>query len=237
MKAIIFDFDGTLADTLPICFYAFQTVFQEFDNIDLTTDEIKSMFGPSETGIIRENLKHPNHNKAIELYYEKYNEGHRELVVENQKINDLLLSLKGEGYKLGIVTGKAKRSLLISLEQLYMNDLFDVIITGDDVNNPKPHPEGVHKALKQLGVKSTEIVFLGDSNADILAGKQANVFTVGVNWLSNYETPEFDVQPDQMNSNVDEFKQSLKSKKVTRKGGVRNGSEEGPCLQYNTNQR
>src|SRR5699024_5274591 len=212
MKAIIFDFDGTLADTLPICFYAFQTVFKEFDNIDVTTDEVKGVFGPSECGIIRENLTDPNHNKAIELYYEEYNERHRELVLDNKEINDLLLSLKGEGYKLGIVTGKAKRSLFISLEHLNMNDLFDIIITGDDVNNPKPHPEGVNKALEQLGVKNTETVFLGDSNADILAGKQANVFTVGVNWLPNYQTPEFSVKPDQMNSKVDEFKQSLTSK-------------------------
>src|SRR5699024_7600848 len=113
----------TLADTLPICFYSFQAVFKEFDNIDLTEDEIKSMFGPSETGIIRENLIHSNHDQAIELYYEKYNEQHRELVLDNQKINDLLLQLKSAGYRLGIVTGKARRSLLISLECLKMNDL------------------------------------------------------------------------------------------------------------------
>lgn len=166
MKAIIFDFDGTLADTLPICFYAFQAVFKEFDNMEVTSDQIKTMFGPSETGIIRENLKNSNHEKAIELYYEKYSEKHRELVLDNKKMNDLLLQLKSEGYKLGIVTGKARRSLLISLECLYMNDLFDVIITGDDVAIPKPHPEGVNKALEQLNIKkilrlfSWEIVML-----------------------------------------------------------------------------
>jgi pyrophosphatase PpaX len=56
IKAIIFDFDGTLANTLPICYYAFQKVFKVFDNKDLSTDEIKAMFEPSETGIIRENF-------------------------------------------------------------------------------------------------------------------------------------------------------------------------------------
>jgi len=58
--------------------------------------------------------------------------------LDNEGINDLLLLLKRDGYKLGIVTGKASRSLLISLEFLNMNDLFDVIITGDDVDIPKP---------------------------------------------------------------------------------------------------
>lgn len=211
MKAIIFDFDGTLADTLPICFYSFQAVFKEFDNIDLTEDEIKSMFGPSETGIIRENLIHSNHDQAIELYYEKYNEQHRELVLDNQKINDLLLQLKSAGYRLGIVTGKARRSLLISLECLKMNDLFDVIITGDDVDQPKPHAEGIYKALEHLGIKNAEATFLGDSDADILAGKQADIQTVGVQWLPNYQTLEFTVQPDQMFSSVDEFMEYLQT--------------------------
>ncbi|WP_099363725.1 HAD family hydrolase [Fredinandcohnia onubensis] len=211
MKAIIFDFDGTLADTLPVCFYAFQSVFKEFDNIEVTPDEIKAMFGPSETGIIKENLMESNHDKAIELYYEKYSEKHQELVVENQEINDLLLLLKREGYKLGIVTGKASRSLLISLDCLNMNGIFDVIITGDDVTIPKPHPEGVNKALAQLNIKNTEAIFLGDSDADILAGKEANVHTIGVQWLPNYQTLEFSVQPDEKLSSVNEFIQSLKN--------------------------
>jgi pyrophosphatase PpaX len=198
---------------LPVCFYAFQAVFKEFDNIELTSDEIKAMFGPSETGIIRENLMDLNHDKAIELYYEKYSEKHRELVLDNEEINDLLLLLKREGYKLGIVTGKASRSLLVSLDCLSMNDIFDVIITGDDVILPKPHPEGVNKALAQLNIKNNEAVFLGDSDADILAGKQANVHTIGVQWLPNYQTLEFSVQPDQMFSSVNEFIQSLTNHK------------------------
>ncbi|WP_188455730.1 HAD family hydrolase [Virgibacillus oceani] len=226
MKAIIFDFDGTLADTLPVCYYAFQSVFKEFDNVDVTADEVKAMFGPSETGIIRENLTDPNHDKAIELYYERYNERHSELVFNNKEINDLLLFLKEEGYKLGIVTGKAKRSLLISLEYLDMSDLFDVIITGDDVNNPKPHPEGVNKALEILDVKNTETVFLGDSNADILAGKQANVHTVGVLWLPNYQAPEFSVKPDQLFSSVDEFIVSLKKRVSDKISEVRHGKRK-----------
>jgi pyrophosphatase PpaX len=56
IKTIIFDFDGTLANTLPICYFAFQCVFSEFDHKALSPHEIKAMLGPSETGIIRTNL-------------------------------------------------------------------------------------------------------------------------------------------------------------------------------------
>jgi pyrophosphatase PpaX len=209
MKAIIFDFDGTLADTLPVCFYAFQSVFKEFDDIEVTSDEIKSMFGPSETGIIKENLKNSNWEKAIELYYQKYREKHAELVMVNEELNDLLQLLKKQGYKLGIVTGKAKESLIISLDHLNMSEIFDVIITGDDVSIPKPHPEGLNQALALLNVTNDEALFLGDSDADIKAGKQANVRTIGVKWLPNYQTQEFSIQPDKTISHVSEFIESL----------------------------
>lgn len=91
-----------------------------------------------------------------------------------------------------------------------MNDLFDVIITGDDVTMPKPHPEGLNKALVKLHIKNTEAVFLGDSDADIQAGKQADVNTIGVQWLPNYQTLEFRVQPDLLLNNVNEFLEWLK---------------------------
>ncbi|WP_053365638.1 HAD family hydrolase [Bacillus sp. FJAT-27245] len=210
MKAIIFDFDGTIADTLPICYFAFQSVFKEYDGLDLTPEQIKAMFGPSETGIIRENLLHNSHDEVIELFYETYSEKHGELVEKNEEIISLLKQLKSEGYKMGIVTGKAKRSLDISLQCLGMEGMFDVEVTGDDVEFPKPHPEGIHNALSELGVSENDTIFLGDSDADILAGKQANVHTIGVQWLPNYQSLEFTVEPDEVFTSFGELVEMLK---------------------------
>lgn len=205
IKAIIFDFDGTLANTLPICYYAFQNIFERFDNKELSSEEIKAMFGPSETGIIKENLLNTNKERAIELYYEKYAEHHKALVDPNHEINDLITFLKEKGLKLGIVTGKAKRSLDISLRELQMENIFDVIITGDDVIKPKPHPEGIHKALSRLNVKNNEAMFIGDSDADIEAGIQAKVFTVGVQWLPDYQSAEFSIEPHSSFNRISDF--------------------------------
>ncbi|MFJ7738847.1 HAD family hydrolase [Lysinibacillus sp. NPDC097287] len=210
MKAIVFDFDGTLANTLPICFYAFQNVFKEFDKKDLTVDEIKEMFGPSETGIIRKNLSNPNKEDAIEYFYKKYSELHKGLVVDNPEILELLNSLKEAEIKIGIFTGKAKRSLDISLKALNMEGLFDVIITGDDVIKPKPDPEGLLKALSLLKVENSEAIYIGDSDADIVAGVQANVYTIGVQWLPEYQTSAFIEQPDSIIKSVKEFNISFK---------------------------
>lgn len=214
IKAIIFDFDGTLANTLPICFYAFQNVFKEFDNKELSSDEIKAMFGPSEVGIIRDNLSHINKDLAIEMYYAKYTEYHEQLVIHNKDINELIQYLKNKEIKLGIVTGKAKRSLDISLKSLQIDNFFDVIITGDDVDNPKPHPEGLIKALSLLDVENSEAIFIGDSDADIYAGVQANVFTIGVQWLPDYHSLEFSIEPNAVFKHVSEFIDFLEKAKL-----------------------
>ncbi|MFK3938178.1 HAD family hydrolase [Alkalihalobacillus sp. NPDC078783] len=208
MKTILFDFDGTLADTLPVCFKAFQDVFRSFDEVELTDEDIVMMFGPSETGIIRNQLKHPDVEAAIERYYASYSEHHNKLVEKNGDIRALLEKLKTAGYQLGIITGKAQRSLDLSLQALDMRSYFDVLISGDDVNKPKPDPEGIELALHQLGAQKESAIYLGDSDADLLAGQRAYVQTGEVHWLPGYQ-PLLTVQGDQVFLNTAELLEYL----------------------------
>ncbi|QTD42530.1 HAD family hydrolase [Sporosarcina sp. Te-1] len=210
MKAVLFDFDGTLADTLPICFCSFQKVFETFDNRKLTSLQVEELFGPSEVGIIHQHLLHPAKEDAIELFYNTYSEYHHEFVNENKEITDLLKLLKSLHIKIGIFTGKGRRSLDISLEALKMDGLFDVIVTGDDVVKPKPDPEGLIKALSLLRVNKADAVFIGDSDADIIAGKQAGVTTIGVNWLTGKQSYSFTEPPHLIANNLEELNNLLK---------------------------
>lgn len=205
-KAILFDFDGTLADTLPVCFYAFQEVFNKYDNRTLSNQEIIAMFGPSEVGIIQQNLLNEKHiNEAINDYYLYYEREHQNLVSMNRDVHELISLIHKKGILTGVVTGKARRSYDISLKHLFPYDLFQVSITGDDVVDPKPHPEGIIKAMNILGCSPKETVFVGDSNANIEAGTRANVKTVGVNWLHNSHGSEFLLKPDYEYSRISDF--------------------------------
>lgn len=209
LRTIIFDFDGTLADTLPLCYYSFQNVFWQFDNKEITEAEILSMFGPSEVGIIHENLLSEEKEVAVERYYECYEEKHHDYVEGSHEIVNLLIHLKKQGFQLAIVTGKARRSLDISLKALRLVSFFDCIVAGDDVMKPKPDPEGILLVLNTLHVNANEAIFIGDSDADILAGKQADVRTIGVQWLPNYQSATFTVQPDYFIEKTDDFLISL----------------------------
>ncbi len=206
LKAVLFDFDGTLADTLPLSFKAFKTVFNQYDGRIVTEEELVGMFGPTEDEIIAMNLKNilavP---KAIADYYEIYKQGHFDDIPSNQEIMDLLNYLKSQNIKLGVITGKSKQAFNISSEALQLSRFFDLEITGDDVEEPKPHPEGIFKALEIMGVDKKEVIFLGDSNADINAGKAAGISTYGVQWLSTYQNATFEVKPDLIFSNTQEF--------------------------------
>lgn len=205
-KAILFDFDGTLADTLPVCFYSFQKVFRKYDNRVLSNQEIIAMFGPSEVGIIQQNLLFKDRIKeAIDDYYFYYAKEHGNLVEMNKEVIDLIGLIHQKGILTGIVTGKARRSYEISLKHLFPNEVFKVSVTGDDVVDPKPHPEGIIKAMNVLGCTPQETLFIGDSNADIEAGARANVKTVGVNWLDNSHGSKFLVKPDYEYSSMSDF--------------------------------
>lgn len=205
-KAVLFDFDGTLADTLPVCFYSFQTIFKKYDGRTLSKKEMIEMFGPSETGIIEHNLQNKEKmTEAIEDYYSCYEREHCNLVRMNEEIIYMIEHLRKRKISIGIVTGKARKSLEISLKHLFLSEFYKVAISGDDVVNPKPHPEGINKALKVLGISPQNTLYVGDSNADIEAGKRADVETAGVNWLINSHGSAFTIKPDYEFSSITDF--------------------------------
>lgn len=196
-RTVLFDFDGTLADTLPICFYAFQQVFRAYDGRDIGKEDIISMFGPSEVGIIKDNLLQKERvDAAIEDYYRYYDQEHRNAVSAATEMIDMVNRLKREGIAVGIVTGKARRSYDISVNYLFPKGMFQAAITGDDVAKPKPDPEGIVKAMSLLDASARETLYVGDSDADIEAGIRANVKTAGVTWLEHSHGKPFSVRPD-----------------------------------------
>jgi len=182
LKAIVFDFDGTVADTLPLIFRGIQHVFHKFAKQTLTDADVVARFGPTEEGIIRAGLAEADYVQAVAEFFQIYKAEHENIVLPNPDVRALLGELKGQGYSLALFTGKGRRAADISLGKLDLAHFFDVILTGDEVHQPKPDPAGIFLALRHLGVTANEAVYVGDSASDMLAAKAAGVVGIAVAW-------------------------------------------------------
>ncbi len=182
-KAILWDFDGTIADTFPLVFFSLRQSFLYGDGRFLTDQEIASLFGPPEDEIIRRYFHNTNAvDWGIEFYHRLYDEYHASFTVYHRRFQSLLETLHENGLVQGIVTGKGRRSLALSLEHLGITGYFSTAVTGNDILSPKPHPESLLSALQKLGVSSEEAVMVGDSEADYLAAQALGMRCIIVGW-------------------------------------------------------
>src|SRR5690606_31415852 len=98
LTTLLFDFDGTLADTLPVCFHAIREVFRSYDGVELDNEGIVALFGPTEPDIIRQHLKRRDEaEQAVDHFLSLYDHHHPQLVQPSQAIYDMITALKRDG--------------------------------------------------------------------------------------------------------------------------------------------
>ena len=101
---------------------------------------------------------------------------------------EALVELARRGYSLGIVSSGTRSRVVREIEDTGLSTFFQVVVCNEDIENKKPHPEGLEKAIRQLGASHESCVYIGDSPEDIQMGRSARVLTVGVR--SSYPTNE-----------------------------------------------
>ncbi len=116
---------------------------------------------------------------------------------------ELLDILKSKGKNIGVVTRNNKIASIKTLETSGLIEYIDVLITRDDVEKVKPDPHHVEVAIKFLNKKAEETVVIGDHKYDIISGKKAGCFTIGV--LSEISSEEFVNEADLLISSVEEI--------------------------------
>ena len=125
----IFDFDGTIADPLPVCIEAFQHTFARYGGPQLDADGVRALFGPTEEGVLAAVLGE-DADAALETYLEEYARLHSSCPAPFPGIGGLLAELLRLQVPMAIVTGKGPRSVRISLDYLGLGDYFDPVEAG-----------------------------------------------------------------------------------------------------------
>ncbi len=205
-RTLLFDCDGTLLNTLPLIVHCFSAVSERFNGEPMTDEQVLARFGPTETEMIRRLLADENdYDAAVAHFYDAYQAHHAEYIEGNEQLFALLRRLREGGHRLGMVTGKARRSLTLDLQRFHLEDLFDVLITGDDVTKPKPAPEGLLKAMAQLNAKPETTLYVGDSNDDMEAAHAAGITAVAAQWLDRPQTSHYACKPDYIVKSADDL--------------------------------
>jgi len=164
IKAVIFDLDGTIADTLPLCIAAFKKSIEPLLGKTVSEEEIVATFGPSEEGTIRRLI--PAQEEAGVASYLKHYEALLYTCPSSfLGIPEVLSMLKEKGVPLAMVTGKGIHSTRLSLAQFGLAAFFEILETGSPEGPNKVN--GIRSVLKQLGVSAAESLYVGDAVSDI----------------------------------------------------------------------
>ncbi len=180
-KAILFDLDGTLIDSLPLIEANCRCTFEAL-GIPWGRGEVMQW-----TGIplkkIAEHFAPPGRSEEyLALYQSFFQRDHDRYLRIYPGSRELLQELKKQQYQIALVTSKGRPAVEKNLAFLNLKPYLDLIITAHDVEKHKPDPEPIFKALAGLQVQPEEALLIGDSPFDLEAGQKAGVETLGVSW-------------------------------------------------------
>ncbi|CAA6822934.1 MAG: Phosphoglycolate phosphatase (EC [uncultured Sulfurovum sp.] len=188
-KIILFDLDGTLIDSTEAILESFATAYSKFEVAVPADEDIKALIGlPLEVMFIKLGVDEAKAMDYVRAYKEHYRTIHTQKTVLLPEVENTL-KIAHECARLGVVTTKTGKYSRELLEHFDLMKYFDVLIGSEDVENHKPHPEPIIKALDSLGYSYGTVTYMiGDTITDILAAQEADIASIGV--LSGYGNPD-----------------------------------------------
>ncbi len=184
-KAVIFDMDGTLIDTLDDLADSTNFALRSMGFPKRTKAEIKSFVGNGVERLISLSVPRcaskEDKQKCIEIFKANYAENSKNKTKPYDGIIELLQQLKRKNIKTGVVSNKYHPAL-IKLCEYYFGELIDYAVGEREGVPKKPSPECVYECMEKLGCQKHQTLFIGDSDIDVLTAKNAGLCCVGVLW-------------------------------------------------------
>jgi pyrophosphatase PpaX len=220
ITTVLFDLDGTIVDTNELIIQSFLHTLAGVTAEPLTREAIIPNMGRP----LAEQMKLFSGREDVEELVRKYREfnvsRHDELVREFPHVKETLAELRRRGLRLGVVTSKIRMTTEMGLKRCGLDGFMETVVTVEDVQRPKPDPEGIRKALRALGAEAGQAVMVGDSHYDIDAARNAGVLSVGVAWSLKGEDYLRQFRPDRI---IRDMRELLEV--VDRAGAVRAGAD------------
>jgi len=187
-KAVIFDLDGTLSDSIASMKYCGDRALAPFGYGPFPESDYKYFVGDGAANLVKRALKAGgdedlvHFEEAFALYKKFFADDCMYQVKPYSGIPELLAALKEKGLKIAVLSNKPHDQTIDVIETLFGKGYFDIIQGQKDELPIKPDPAGVFAILKQLNLTAEDILYLGDTATDMKTGKSAGAFTVGALW-------------------------------------------------------
>jgi pyrophosphatase PpaX len=178
---VLFDLDGTVIDSGAIILASMRHAAREVLGTEVPDQELMAAVGgPGLEAQMR--ALAPDRVDELVTVYRAHNEPLHDELVCCTGIEDVLVQLKEEGRRLGIVTAKRRQTVELAFARLPIEHLFETVVGGDETERHKPDPAPLQLALERLGAEPAEAAYVGDAPFDIKAAKAAGLYSVGVTW-------------------------------------------------------
>jgi len=180
MKVILFDLDGTLIDSTEAILEGFDVAFKTFNKKTPSNKEIKRLIGlPLDIMFEKLGVSRDKVWDFVEVYKKHY----RKISIQKTKLLPFSKEavIKASKFaRLGIVTTKTARYSQELMEHFGLMKYFEVLIGRENVENPKPHPEPILRAIHLMNANKESTFMVGDTCLDMVSAKESGVFGVGV---------------------------------------------------------
>ncbi|MBQ6321640.1 MAG: HAD-IA family hydrolase [Lachnospiraceae bacterium] len=185
MKAVIFDLDGTLLNTLEDIADSVNAVLETFHLPPRTYEQVRKSVGNGVKRLLNESIPggetHPQFQEILE-YYVPYYEAHCKIkTAPYQGILEMMAALKDAGMKMAIVSNKGDGAVKELSREFFMG-LVDSSVGERENIRRKPSPDSVLEAMRELGVSKEESLYVGDSEVDFDTARNAGIPVALVTW-------------------------------------------------------
>jgi phosphoglycolate phosphatase/pyrophosphatase PpaX len=208
LKCVILDMDGTIADTLPLCIKSFKIAIETLSGEEITDRQITDTFGPSEEGTISVFLP-DKLEEGVNLYLDSYTRLHKTMCPKPfDGIIEIFETIKKNGIKLALVTGKGIKSLKVTLKLFGLEDIFDAVEAGKPEGADKP--QAMKRVMQKLNLLPEECVYIGDTVSDIISAHSVAISIISAAWAECADTENLrKYNPDKICYKVTDLKQLL----------------------------
>ena len=194
IKAIAFDLDGTLVDSVPDLAVATQAALAELGLPECTEAQVRAWVGNGAAMLMRRamtyalgaEVEEAALDAAMPIFLHHYQENLEKHSALYDDVHQVLQALFDAGFKLAVVTNKPYRFALPLLNAFGIKDFFSLVLGGDSLSAMKPDPLPLQHVLREWQLESTQLLMVGDSKNDIYAAKSAGVASIGLTYGYNY---------------------------------------------------